>query len=618
MNHKPSARQGALALALAVLAAPALCRAQVVITTVAGDGNAGFVGDGGPATNAIFGLLAQGVAVDRAGNLYIADINNNRVRKVDTNGIITTFAGNGSSGFSGDGGPAVSASINNPIAVAADGAGNVYIADLANQRIRKVDTSGIITTFAGNGSLGASGDHGPATSATLSGPSGVAVDSAGNVYIADTSNDLIRKVDTNGIITTVAGGAPLPGFSGDGGPAVGAGLFLPYGVAVDFAGNIYIADVANVRIRKVNTAGIISTVAGNGTRGFSGDGGLATNAEIWPISHQGLAVDSLGNLYIADTSNNRIRVVNTLGVINTIAGNGAAAFSGDGGLPASASLNRPADVAFDASGNLYILDAGNGRIRKITGLTGGSGNGAPVISAVVNGASFQPGVVSNSWATIQGSNLSSVTDNWANSIVNGRLPTMLDGVHVTIGFAPAYIYYISPTQINLIVPPDLPPGPLPVTVTNSAGASAAFTVTCYAYQPAFFSWPSSQVVAAYQDFTFAAQAGTFAGVATTPAKPGDVLILWGTGFGPTIPAVPPGTVVPTLPGSMTYATSTLPMVTIGNVPATVYGAAFAPGYAGLYQVAIQVPTLLSDGNWPVVVTIGGVSSPTGMVLTVKH
>jgi uncharacterized protein (TIGR03437 family) len=243
-----------------------------------------------------------------------------------------------------------------------------------------------------------------------------------------------------------------------------------------------------------------------------------------------------------------------------------------------------------------------------------SGGSVPSISAAVNGASFQPGLVPGSWATIQGTGLSEVTDTWANLIVDGKLPTTVDGVSVTVGGQSAYVYYISAGQINFIVP-DVPAGPQPVVVTNAAGASAAFTATVNTFGPAFFGWPSNQVVATRQDFSLAAKNGTFAGTTTTPAKPGDTIILWGTGFGPTNPAVGQGEETPS---NSTYSTETLPMVTIDNVSATVYGAALAPGFAGLYQVAIQVPESLGNGDWPIVATIGGVASPSGAVLAVQQ
>ncbi len=352
------------------------------ITTVAGNGTQGFSGDGGPATSASL-YYPDGVAVDLAGNLYIADSSNNRIRKVSS-GTITTVAGNGTQGFSGDGGPATSASLYYPDGVSVDSAGNLYIADTRNCRIRKV-SGGTITTFAGNENWGFSGDGGPAASAWLYDPHGVAVDSAGNLYIADTSNNRIRKV-SGGTITTVAGNGAYR-FSGDGGAATSASLNLPYGVAVDSAGNLYIADFGNNRIRQVS-GGTITTMAGDGNASFSGDGGPATSASLkWP---EGVAVDSAGNLYIADFENDRIRKVSG-GTITTVAGNGIGRFSGDGGPATSASLLTPSAVAVDSTGNLYIADASNRRIRKVSGGTittvagngnaGFSGDGGPATSA---------------------------------------------------------------------------------------------------------------------------------------------------------------------------------------------------------------------------------------------
>jgi uncharacterized protein (TIGR03437 family) len=586
---------------------------QAIITTVAGNGNVPFSSEGATATNAAMG--ASAVAVDGSGNLYVADTStSNRVLKVSSAGVATTLAGNGAYTFSGDNGPAKNAALFTPLGVAVDSAGNVYIADSLNNRVRKVDTSGNITTVAGSASPGFSGDGGPATSASLFNPIAVAVDGNNNLYIADGSNARIRKVNAAGVISTVAGSL-LPGFSGDGGPATSASLLLPGGVAVDGNGNLYIADIGNNRIRKVTAAGTISTVAGNGTKGFSGDGGSATSASLnLSSAHIGLAVDGAGNLYVTDSGNNRVRKVTASGTISTIAGNGVAGFSGDGGPATSAGLSSPTDVTLDSSGNLFIADSKNNRVRKVSGAASA---GAPTVSSngIVNGASFQPGLAANSWGTILGLNLSPVTDTWANAIVNGKLPTSLDGVSVTVGGKPAYIYFVSSGQINFITP-DLPPGPTQVTVTTPSATSSSYAANVGTVAPAFFaSWPNSQVVATRQDFSFAAASGSFAGVTTTPAKPGDILILWGTGFGPTSPAAPTGV---QLPADQTYSTPTLPTVTINNVPATVYGAALAPGFAGLYQVAIQVPASLADGSWPVIATMGGASSPATAMLVVKR
>jgi sugar lactone lactonase YvrE len=300
------------------------------------------------------------VAVDSAGNLYIADVGNHRIRKVNTAGIILTVAGNGSAGFSGDGGPATSAQLNQPRCVALDEVGDLYIGDSVNNRIRKVNTAGIIITVAGNGSGGCSGDGGPATSAQLGYPDGVAFDNAGNLYFVD-RNFRIRKVDIIGTITTVAGNGNI-GDSGDGGPALSAQLYYPSGVAVDTAGNIYFATTMAARIRKIDKAGTITTVAGKGLAGYSGDGGVATSAQLsGPLD---VAVDSAGNLYIADSGNCRIRKVSTSGTITTFAGGNSSL--GDGGPATAAELNLPCGVAVDAAGNLYIADYNNHRIRKVS------------------------------------------------------------------------------------------------------------------------------------------------------------------------------------------------------------------------------------------------------------
>jgi hypothetical protein len=299
--------------------------------------------------------------VDSAGTLYIADTTNQRVRKVTEAGVITTVAGNGTGGYSGDNGLATAAKLNYPYGVAVDSAGTLYIADRGNDRVRKV-RDGVITTVAGTGTPGYSGDNGLATAAKLNEPWGVVVDSTGTLYIADTNNHRVRKVTGNGRITTVAG-TGTGGYGGDNGPATDAQLNQPYGVGVDSTGTLYIADRGNHRVRKV-TGTVITTVAGTGTPGYSGDHGPATDAHL--NSPFGVGVDSTGTLYIADTGNDRVRKV-VDGVITTVAGNGTGGYNGDNRPATDAHLNSPRGVGVDSAGTLYITDTHNHRVRKVTG-----------------------------------------------------------------------------------------------------------------------------------------------------------------------------------------------------------------------------------------------------------
>lgn len=334
-----------------------------IISTIAGSGIAGFGGDGGPATAAMTNHPI-GIAIDGAGNIFIAEHDNNRVRKISTTGIISTVAGTGVAGFSGDGGPATSAKLYRPYWVCVDPVGNLYIADAFNNRIRKINTSGIISTIAGTGTAGYGGDGGPATAARLSTPTCVKRDNAGNLYFTDNGNKRVRKITASGTISTIAGTGVI-GYTGDGGLATGASLNYPSSVCIDASGNVLIADSENNAIRKVNTSGIISTIAGTGVWGFSGDGGPATLAKV--NRPNDIIVDSVGNIYFADNLNNRVRKVDLSGVIVTIAGTGFAGFSGDGGPATAAQLNGVNGLFFDATGSLLITDVLNQRIRKIAG-----------------------------------------------------------------------------------------------------------------------------------------------------------------------------------------------------------------------------------------------------------
>jgi uncharacterized protein (TIGR03437 family) len=345
---------------------------EAALVTIAGTGQRGTTGDGGPAASA---LLSRPIRIDfdSAGNLYLTDSDNHTIRKVTPQGVISTIAGKpGQGGFSGDGAAATGASLNFPIGVAVDASGDVYICDNDNNRIRKITAAtGVITTVAGNGAQGSGGDGGPATSAQFNEPQNVEVDASGNIYISDAGNNRIRKVNaSDGVITTVAG-IGTPGFSGDGGPATAAQLNAPFNVSVDKDDNLIICDSGNNRIRKVTAAtGVISTIAGRG-QGFGGDGGPATDALLFtPI---GAIADQAGNLYFSDRSNHRVRkVAANTGVITTIAGfgptnpsTGAGGFNGDGLAAPASALNAPTGLALDSAGNLYIGDRDNGRVRKL-------------------------------------------------------------------------------------------------------------------------------------------------------------------------------------------------------------------------------------------------------------
>lgn len=499
-----------------------------------------------------------------------------------------------------------------------DGSGNLYIPDLSNERVRKVDSAGIITTVAGTGVRNESGDGGAATSAELTDPIAVAVDANGNLYIAEFAGNRVRKVDTSGIITTAAGGGPLGPTNGDGGPATNAVLNAPFALAFDGAGNLYIGDVTARRVRKVDTSGIITTVAGNGSTTDTGDGGPATKAG---FALTGLAADSAGDVFIAESSN-RVREVNTAGIINTIAGTGTGGYSGDGGPATSAELSSPGDVAVDSGGNLYIADFFNNRVREVIGIAQSS---KPAISTggVVSASAFGEftSISPGSWIEIYGSNLAADTRGWAGSDFSGvNAPVSLDGTSVTIGGQSAFVSYISHGQVNVQVPSGVSTGSQQVIVTTGAGTSSPYTVAVNAVEPGLLA-PSSFIVggkqyvaALFPDYaTFAIPTGAITNVASRPAQPGDTLIIYGIGFGDVAPSVPPGQLV------QEQNTLAAPFdLYFGNVKAALAYDGLAPGYLGLYQFNVVVPDVPASDLVPMTFTLNGNPGTQTLYIAVQN
>ncbi len=577
-----SSRKALITASLCGLMSFAAWGQQYTISTFAGNNTAGFSGDGS-AANAAELNGPSGVTVNPAGNLYIADTENERIRFVQ-NGNISTIVGNGGFGYAGDGGSAIGAQLNNPTNIALDSKGNLYIADSDNSVIRMVSTDGTIntvaglvcsesqTTLCGPGYLG---DGGQATVAQLNVPLGVAVDNAGNIYIADTGNNVLRKVTTDGVINTIATNLRLQ---------------HPAGLAMDSAGNLYIADTNNNRIMKLAPSGAISLVAGNNLAGFSGDGGPATKAELsFPT---GVAVDGAGSVYIADKTNSRIRKV-TNGVINTIAGVGTAVYWGDGGLAVDAGLAFPSSVAVDKAGNVYVADTGNNVIRLLQ-------IPAPAISAngIVNAASFKPATSPGALASIFGTNFGATTAS-ASSV---PFPTTLGVVSVAVGGRPAPVFYISPTQINFQVPWETPVGNADVTVTVNKATSSAGTVAVQTAAPGLFTQGDGAAIVQNSDYSL--------NTSSNPAAAGSTLIAYLTGSGPVTSSVPDGAVTPSAPLVQTTSTVT---ATIGSAPAPVVFAGLTPGLVGVLQVNVTIPTGTATGSYPLTITVGSEASNSASI-----
>jgi len=559
------------------------------IKTVAGDGTTAALNN------------PKGVATSPNGDVYIADQLNHRVLKVDgKTGAVSTFAGSGSNAYAD--GQGTAASFSNVLGLAFDQNGNLYVTDGSNnRRIRKVTPGGAVSTIAGNGVEGSSGDNGPAVNAQVGVPTAVATDAAGNLYFTDAtpSCQCVRKIATNGIITRIAGNG-IAGYSGDFGPATNASMNFPLGVAVDASGNVYVADAQNNAIRKIQPNGNIVPVAGNGSSGFSGDGGPATQAKLNLPSD--VAVDVFGNVYVADSGNNRVRKIDGSGVITTVAGTGDSSFSGDNGSPLSAALNHPWGLAADANGTLYIADDLNNRVRVIPAANVGPPS-LPANSAV-NAASFVAGqvVAPGSYVAIFGSNFSAATIPAASV----PLPTALGNTSVTINGVAVPLYFVSPGQINVQIPFNNPVGTSNIVINRGATSSASQPVAVGAYSPGLFMAGGSTtqgIIVHAADFSLVTP--------QSPAKRGEFLGLYATGLGPLTIAQTAGVAAPSaepLPRTVNN-----PTVTLGGQIMSLSYAGLAPTLVGVYQVNFQIPTTMPLGNQTLKITSGGIDSNTAVV-----
>jgi uncharacterized protein (TIGR03437 family) len=587
-------------LSTVVLAAAMPLSAQT-ITTFAGNGTATYNGDNQPALKASLNS-PKGIAAGPDGTVYIADQKNFRVRAVNPKTLaISTLVGNGVNGYSGDGGPAVGASISQVLAVALDGNGNLYFSDGSNnRRIRRISPGGVVTTIAGNGIEGSSGDGGPAVNAQVGVPTALVIDAKGNLYFTDTtpSCQCVRKIDTNGIITRVAGNG-VTGYAGDNGPALQASLNFPLGITVDVSGNVYVADAGNNAVRKI-VNGRIVPVAGNGAAGFSGDGGQAVSATLNLPSD--VASDVSGNLYIADAGNNRVRRIDSGGNITTIAGTGANTYSGDGGVATAATLNHPWGLAADANGTLYIADDLNNCIRVIAA----ANLGPPVLgpNSAVNAASFAPGapVAPGSYVAVFGSNFSSATIS-AQSV---PLPTTLGNTSVTVNGVQVPLYFVSPTQINIQMPFNVANGAQTIQVNRGATASAQQLVGVQTYSPAIFMYGASTtqgIVLHSADFSLVTP--------SSPAKPGEYIVVYADALGPLTVPQQAGQAAPS--AQPLALTATNPTVTLGSSVMSLSYSGLAPTLVGIYQINFQIPTSMQAGNYTMTINSNGVLSNTAVV-----
>ncbi len=567
------------------------------IQTVAGDGYSHAVGDGGNATAAVL-RQPSAVALDRAGNLLIADTGTQRVRQVLPSGTIVTLAGVGVPvwGLAPEEVPAASAGLNYPMGVATDPLGNIFIADTDNHNIRKVGADRLIVTTVGTSQGGIGPGSLPPTQTQLRGPQGVCFDRSGTLFVVDSSNHRVLRVTSPTLTESVAGNG-YPGSAGDGGPAQAAQLNQPAACALDSFGNLFVADTLNHRIRKVTSAGVITTLAGTGDAGFTGDEGPAANARLQ--SPRGVAVDDSGNLYLADTGNHRLRQVTPDGVIHTVAGQGTAGFLGDGGPAAAALLNSPGGLFLDGSGALYFADTGNDRVRRLEpeSATVSAPVSAPVTNpsalSAANAASLLPGAVApGEIVALSGTGLGPDAG-VAASFDSGMLPTQLGGSEVHFDGAAAALFYVQSGQINVQAPYAL------------SGKSTTHAEVWYLGKLAG-SVDLAVVPAAPALYPVALNADGSANSVTHPAAAGEVLTLYATGEGLT-----DGSNVSGKTAQAPYARPRLPVgLTLAGIAAQVVDAFSAPGVVGILQVTARVPAGLTAGQAALQLSVGGAAAPS--------
>ncbi len=624
--------RGVLAAAVLSSAAGAYAQQRYTISTFAGTGRPTYSGDSATATSAEINS-PFGITVNKDGSVVFADQINHRIRKI-ASGTITTIAGKGTAGLSSDETTtATDATMTFPTSVVYDSSGNLYIVDTNNNCIRKVGTDGKISRVAGNGTAGyaEANDYNPdgdadsdgvvnskdsdytaveAPNAYLSYPIGIAVTSDGTMYIADTKNHRIRKVDANKHILTVAG-TGTAGWSGDGGKATEAKLNYPMGLSLDPAGNLYIADAFNHRIRKIAVDGTITTVAGRGTPGFSGDNGQAVSARLF--YPKGAHIGPDGKLYIADTFNSRIRVVAADGIISSIAGNGRYGGNGDGGDSRYAELRFPNAVAVAADGKVYISDTQNNKLRVLTPTTvDPTQEDRPIISLhgistpAEFGAStaFAPGA----WMEIRGIRLAAAERSWQPEDFNGGIaPTVLAGTRVIVDGVDAYTAYVSPETVRVLLPGGIQPGRKEVVVETALGRSETYTVDIEESRPALnapvkFLLAGTQYASAVLDDgqTYALPEGAVEAASTRPAKPGETLTFHGIGFGAVTPDIGAGELV----GKENSLVRRVEVL-FGESRAEVRYAGLAQGAVGIYQLSVVVPEGVEGDAIPVTVMVDG-------------